>query len=142
MVILDAVAVIALMKDEPAADEVASLMSGPTSMSSVNYAEVIDHLQRIVNKDRDWIDLHLAPIMNTSLTVIAADSTVAEQAGSLRSAFYAARLRPISLADAFAIATAVESKAPLATSDPAIADILRLLSHDVIALPDSQGSRP
>lgn len=142
MVVLDAAALIALMKNEPAASAVGDLLLGSTVMSSVNYYEVIDHLLRIVRVDQDWIDLHMAPVLHTSLQVVAPDAQLAEGAAHVRAVRYHPRDCPISLADSFSIATAISANAPLATSDPAIISVLAAIDHQAIALPNSRGEFP
>ena len=42
MTVLDAYAVIAYLRGEPSADEVAELLQGPTILTSVNAAEVLE----------------------------------------------------------------------------------------------------
>lgn len=142
MVVLDAVAMIALMKDEPAAGRVVDLLQGETAMSAVNFAEVVDHLLRVARVDRDWVDLHLAVAIDASLAVKAPDRSTAEVAADVRARFYEPHECAVSLADAFAIATALESDAPLATSDPAVVSVLRELAHPVVPLPNSRGQFP
>lgn len=142
MVVLDAAALIAVMKNEPAANTVGDLLHGSTVMSSVNYCEVIDHLLRLVRVDQDWIDLHLAPVMHTSLQVVAPDAQLAEEAAQVQAVNYHSRDCPISLADSFSIATAISVNAPLATSDPAIIGVLAEMDHQAIALPNSRGEFP
>jgi PIN domain nuclease of toxin-antitoxin system len=47
-VLLDAFALIALLRDEPAADEVETILRrGEAAMSAVNLAEALDVLQRV-----------------------------------------------------------------------------------------------
>ncbi|MGH3721967.1 MAG: hypothetical protein ACRDRI_24610 [Pseudonocardiaceae bacterium] len=46
MTVLDAYAVISFLRDEVAADEVATLLRGPTLLPAVNQAEVIDQMVR------------------------------------------------------------------------------------------------
>lgn len=142
MVVLDAAALIAVMKDEPAADAVGEILQGPTTMSAVNYCEVVDHLLRVVGADPDWVDLSLAPIISTSLDILTSDAEIAEDAAQVRAHFYDSRERPVSLADCFAIATARKVNAPLATSDRAVAAILVSLGQEVVRLPNSRGAYP
>ena len=142
MVVLDAVAIIALMKDEPAAARVSGLLRDETAMSTVNFAEVVDHLLRVAKVDRDWIDLRLAAARDASLVLKSTGHSTAEMAAGVRSRFYEPKVSALSLADAFAIATAIESDAPLATSDPAVVHVLRNLGHAVLPLPNSRGQFP
>jgi PIN domain nuclease of toxin-antitoxin system len=142
MVVLDAAALIAVMKDEPAAEGVGELLGGSTAMSSVNYCEVVDHLLRVVGVDRDWIDVQMAPVVHSSLDIIAMHANTAARAAQVRARFYDSQRRPISLADSFAIATALALRAPLATSDRLVTEILRELDHDVVPLPNSRGEWP
>ena len=142
MVVLDAAALIAVMKDEPAAEAVGDLLRERTAMSAVNYCEVVDHLLRIVGVEHDWIDLHLAPVIHASLDVVAVHADIADHAAEVRARFYDPKECAISLADSFAIATACVLGAPLATSDRSVARILVDLEHEVIPLPNSRGDYP
>ena len=142
MVVLDAAALIAVMKDEPAAEAVGDLLRERTAMSAVNYCEVVDHLLRIVGVDRDWIDMHLAPVIHTSLDIVAVHAAMADNAAEVRTRFYDPKECAISLADSFAIATARVLGAPLATSDRSVARILMELEHEVIPVPNSRGEYP
>ena len=142
MVVLDAAALIAVMKDEPAADAVGDVLRERTAMSAVNYCEVVDHLLRIVGVERDWIDMHLAPVIHTSLDIVAVNADIADHAAAVRARFYDAKECAMSLADSLAIATARVLDAPLVTSDPSIARILKHLEHEVIPVPNSRGEYP
>ena len=60
MTVLDAQAVLALLKGEPAADEVEGLLRSTTCrLTAVGLAEVLDHLVRIVGVDEETAVLDL-----------------------------------------------------------------------------------
>jgi PIN domain nuclease of toxin-antitoxin system len=109
--VLDAQAVVAYFRGEPAAGEVAELLEGPTILTSVNAAEVRDQM-------------------------------VGMEAGRIRSRRYHRERAAISLGDCVAASAALAGHAPLATADPALAEILRAEGGEVIPLPDSKGRRP
>ena len=48
MIVLDAYAVIAFLRAEPAAGEVRALLGTDAQLTSVGVAEVLDHLVRVV----------------------------------------------------------------------------------------------
>ncbi len=114
--VLDSHALLALLRDEPGAEAVATILEKagqrdhPVHMTEVNYAEVQYTIRR---KDGDaaWAtiegELRAAPIEFHS-----ADRRLADAAADFKARF------KISLADAFAAALAKEKKAELVTGDP------------------------
>lgn len=115
--VLDSWALIAYFRNEPGASEVAALVceataDEPLHMSEVNFAEVKYTIIRKDGPDRwqavaqDWprLPLRLHPATHAQ----------AERAGDLKAG------NRMSLADAFAVALAVELGGELATGDPEI----------------------
>jgi PIN domain nuclease of toxin-antitoxin system len=142
MTVLDAYAVLAFFRNEPAADEVAVLLRSPTVLSAVNAAEVVDQLVRVYGRVADDVhgDLGVLSRIGMDLTPVSAQTGML--AGRLRARHYHRERMAVSLADCVAAATAVSLGRPLATSDPALAAMIRAEGNDVHALPDSTGRLP
>ena len=115
-VVLDSHALLKLLRDEPGAETVETLLvtasrkDAPLHMTEVNYAEV-QYIVRRKDGDAAWAaiagELKAAPIEFHPATRPLADTA----------ADFKARFK-ISLADAFAAALAKEKKAELVTGDP------------------------
>lgn len=133
---------IALLRDERAADDVAGLLEGPTAMSAANYAEVIDHLVRFAAVDADEVEIRMQLLVEAGMRVVAVDMRLAGRAGEIRARRYARRSCDISLADCCAVATSIALDGALATSDPALAAAARAEGCVVVPLPDSHGLKP
>lgn len=142
MTVLDAYAVLALLRDEPAADEVESLLRHKCSMSAANFAETFDQLVRVFHRPADDVYADLALLVHAGLEVLAVDADVALAAGDLRARHYHRQRCPVSLADCMAAATALTRGIALATADPPLAALVRAEGGQVIALLDSTGERP
>lgn len=108
-VVLDASALLAMLKDEPGGNAVAQVIAD-ARMSSVNYAEVVSHFV-YVGMPLDRIDAMLAPL---PLTIVDADRAIATTAGGLRSMTAKAGL---SLGDRFCLALARHDGLPAMTAD-------------------------
>lgn len=142
MVILDAYAVIAFLRDEAPAEEVARLLRQPTAMCSVNAAEVVDFLIRRAGLTGDDAAISMRMVEQTGMTILSADDRVACLAGEIRARRYERGRVDVSLADCFAVAASLEQRSPLATADHALARVARAEGVEVIALPDSRGVHP
>lgn len=142
MVVLDAYAVIAFLRDEAPAAEVAALLRGPTAISSVNTAEVVDFLIRRAGLSADDTAISIRLLEQTGMTTLIADDRMGFLAGEIRARRYKRGRVDVSLADCFAVAASLEQQVPLATADPALASIARAEGIEVIGLPDSHGARP
>jgi predicted nucleic acid-binding protein len=143
LILLDAYPIVAYLVDEPAAGEVQALLDrGQALATSVNLAEAIDVACRVHGLSeqlvRDAVELLAAADL---LTVTAPDAAVAIKAARLRIAYYRRRERPLSIADCFLLATAGAGDS-VATADPAIAEVARSESIQLLPLPDSSGHRP
>ncbi len=139
MIVLDPFAVLALLRDEPAAALVQQLVESDedVALTALGVAEVLDHLVRLLRADEDEAVLDVAQLGLTPPTSI--DVSVAMQAGLLRARHYQRKNRAVSLADCVAAASARLSNARLASADPQLLDMCRDEGIDVVALPDSTG---
>lgn len=108
-VVLDASALIAMIKGERGATKVAGAIAG-ARISAVNYAEVVSHFVHAGMPERE-IDAMLDPL---PLMVVAVDKGLAQLAGRLRAATASAGL---SLGDRFCLALARRDDLPAWTSD-------------------------
>jgi PIN domain nuclease of toxin-antitoxin system len=136
MTILDAQAVLAFLRDEPAADEVERLMpDGGLPMTGV--AEVIDHLVQNLGLDEDEAAIELATLTLAPPPPVDADLMV--RVGLLRARHHDSRARDVSLADCVAAETARTEGTDLATADRHLLDLCVDEAIAVRPLPDSQG---
>ena len=137
---LDAYAVIAFLRDEPAAGEVASILrSDDAALTSVGLAEVVDHLIRLAGFDEEDVFLDLAELgLNES---VAIDSRAGGEGSRLRARYYHRTGCAVSMADCLAAVVARERSVPLATSDSHLLDVCQAEHIDVIVLPRSDGTR-
>jgi PIN domain nuclease of toxin-antitoxin system len=124
MTVLDAYAVIAYLRGEKAADAVATLLESPTWLSAVNAAEVMDQLVRVDGHDRDEVEIRLATLQVSGMTVCPISDDLGIAAGALRARHYHQRNCNVSLADCFAAATALGLNKPIATADPHLLDLV------------------
>lgn len=142
MTVLDAYAVIAYLRGEPSADEVAELLHGPTILTAVNAAEVLDQMIRVFDSDPDAVEADLALLSHAGMTVQAVTHELGMEAGRIRARRYHRDRAAVSMADCVAASAALAARRPLATADPALAAVLRAEGGDVHPLPDSRGKRP
>lgn len=145
MTILDAYAVIALLRDEPARAEVEELLRaqdpGPR-MSTANLGESIDRLMRVWGHAFEDVLDRLMWLSADGLEIVDIDLEIGAVGGFLRATYYNRREKDISIADCTALATALVLEDSIATADPGLAATAREEGVDVIALPDSNGVRP
>lgn len=141
MIVLDAYAVLAFLKGEPAAHEVRTLLerSEPAALTAVGVAEVLDHLIRIVGVDEENAALDLAQLGLSDPAGV--DAIAGMSAGRLRARRYHRTRCAVSLADCLAAETARRLGAPLATSDPHLLDLCHAESIAVHPLAASDGTR-
>ena len=142
MSVLDAYAVIAYLRGEACADEVAALLRDRTALTAVNATEVVDQLVRVFGRDPDDVHADLALLASAGMTVRSVSAELGLEAGRLRARHYHRQRRAVSLADCIAAAAALDEDRPLATSDPALAALVRDEGGRVHALPGSDGTRP
>jgi uncharacterized protein with PIN domain len=142
-VLLDAFALIALLRDEPAADEVETILRrGEAAMSAVNLAEALDVLQRVDGVDRARLDALTGPLIRESLALLAVEEQTARDGADIRARRYHRTRAPLSLADCLLLAAARGAQAVVATADRPLASAARAEEIEVAALPDSRGRRP
>jgi PIN domain nuclease of toxin-antitoxin system len=142
MTVLDAYAIIAYLRAEPSAAEVAGLLRGRTQLTAVNAAEVCDQMVRVFGSDPDAIEADLAVLAYAGMALVPVSPEMAIEAGRIRARRYHREHAAISLADCIAAAAALATQQPLATADPALADVVRAEGGDIHPLPDSKGRRP
>jgi predicted nucleic acid-binding protein len=143
--VLDAMAVVAALVDEPARDDVRQLLGGHRGtprIAASNLAEVADVIVRVKSWRRGRADLALSWLTAGGLDVVSTDEQIARLAGDLRSRYYDRTACPISICDCMALATAQVLREQLATSDSALASVARSERTPVIPLPNSRGQRP
>ena len=141
MTVLDAYAVLALLRDEPAAADVASIVDDDpqASLTPLGAAEVIDQLIRISDADPATAVLDLAQLGLADPEPL--EPQTALRAGLLRAKHYRRRRCEISLADCVAAESARTRGSPLATADPDLLTTCDAEGIDMIVLPDSAGTR-
>jgi PIN domain nuclease of toxin-antitoxin system len=116
-VLLDAFALIALLAEEPAAEEVeAILRRGEAAMPAINLAEALDVLQRVQGVSRERLDTIAAPLLGESIELLPVDERMARNAADIRARRYHRTQAPISLADCVLLAATGTSDV-LATAD-------------------------
>lgn len=114
-VVLDASAILALLKSERGASKVAGVIAD-ASVCAINQAEVISHFVHL-GAPLDDVRAMLGAL---PYTVVAADDALAWEAGKLHAATASAGL---SLGDRFCLALAKRLGAPAYTADKAWKDI-------------------
>lgn len=140
MTVLDAYAVLAYLKGEPAASEVRRLLDdADASLTALGVAEAVDHLVRIVGVDEEEAALDIAQLGLGDAVVI--DPAIGGAAGRLRARRYHRTSCAVSLADCVAAEVARTRRRPLATSDPHLLDVCHAEGIAVEVLVDSTGSR-
>jgi uncharacterized protein with PIN domain len=139
---LDAYALVALLGEEPAATDVEDLLrAGQSAINAINFAEAIDVLYRIHGFPADEVDAVLEPMLGAPLVVVSCTEQQAWRAAAVRSRYYHRRLRPLSVADCFLLASATGSDV-VATADPIVAEVAREERIDLFALADTSGRKP
>ena len=144
MTFLDAYALVALVADEPAAEEVEALLrEGGTHIVIVNLAEAIDITQRVHGIAAGAVRVAIEPLLlGNVLSAAVSDEPHAWLAAEIRAAHYHRTDSPLSMTDCFLLAHAVTEERSIATSDPAVASAAAALGVAVIGLPDSSGKHP
>ncbi|MYE46095.1 MAG: type II toxin-antitoxin system VapC family toxin [Chloroflexi bacterium] len=140
MIILDAYAVLALLRDELAAPRVQELIETgeEAALTLLGIAEVLDRLVRLAGVDEREARLDLEQLGLADPPPL--DAQLAARAGLLRARHYSRRTRALSLADCVAAETARGAGAALATADPALLETCAAEGIAVIALPGSDGA--
>lgn len=142
MILLDANALIAFLRGEPAENEVDALLrSGECATPASCLAEVVDRLiRRSGVRPEDVID-RLDPLIEVALGIVPLANEIGWRAGKFRGVHYSRNGSDLSLADCLLLAC-IGPDDKLATSDTALVSVARDLDFEVIPLPDSRGNRP
>ncbi|ARS29409.1 type II toxin-antitoxin system VapC family toxin [Sphingomonas sp. KC8] len=125
-IILDASALLAMLRDEPGGDKVADVLID-SHMCVVNLAEVTGHFVHNDMPPRE-VDAMLHPL---PVTFVAADAELARVAGHLRAATSEAGL---SLGDRFCLALAMREGWPAWTADRQWASVAAKIGVDVVVI--------
>jgi PIN domain nuclease of toxin-antitoxin system len=134
-VLLDAFALIALLAEEPAADEVeAILRRGQAAIPAINLAEALDVLQRVQGVSSERLDAITAPLLSTSLALLPVDEQLARRAASIRARRYHRTRAPLSLADCVLLAAA-DAADTIATADAPLIAVAREEGVRITELP-------
>jgi PIN domain nuclease of toxin-antitoxin system len=134
-VLLDAFALIALLAEEPAADEVEALLRrGEAAITTVNLAEALDVLQRVQGISRERLEAVTAPLVSDRMTLVAIDERIARDAADIRARYYHCTRAPVSLADCILLAATGEDDA-LATADGPLIRVAEAENLQVRKLP-------
>jgi len=139
--LLDAYPLLALLLEEPAAQEVQGILAEQdAAISAVNLTEALDLAQRRNDIPEHALARALAPL-RTVLEILPVEEKHAWRAADLRARYYDRRERAVSLADCLLVASAAAGDR-IATSDLAVAEVVRAEAIPIVALPDSAGVRP
>ncbi|MGH2986491.1 MAG: PIN domain-containing protein [Solirubrobacterales bacterium] len=142
LILLDAFALIAHVRGEPAANEVDELLRAEScGMPAINLAEVVDNLRRRRGLSAARVAEVLGPLLGEVVEVVPVDERIAWRAADLRAAHYRRADLELSLADCVLLSAGGETDA-VATADRAVATVARSEGLDLITLPDSRGNRP
>ena len=125
-VVLDASAVLAMVRGEPGGERVAGVIAG-ARMSAVNLAEVVSYLTHAGVPTPDIAEM-LTPL---PLAVIDADSDLAWRAGRLRKTTAAAGL---SLGDRFCLALAMRDGMTAWTADRRWRNIAPQIEAEIVVI--------
>jgi PIN domain nuclease of toxin-antitoxin system len=130
--VLDAYGLIALLDDEPAAQDVESLLArGDVAISTVNLAEAAQRKLRLSTVTLP----ELRSVVDTlPLAVIPYTETHAWRAAELRARHYERRRSEVSLADCCLVAVATAADR-VATADPAVLRMAEAEGIRTVALP-------
>ncbi len=142
MTVLDAGAIVGLLRGESCADEVRHLIDQGALLNAVNLAETLDQLVRVLSRRADDVRGDLALLQEAGLEIVAVTEPIAARAGRFRAKHYGSKTCPVSMADCLAAATAQLLGRPLATSDPDLARVAHAEGIDLVPLMDTQGNRP
>lgn len=139
MTVLDAYAVIALLRAEPAAAAVEAILErGDATLTAVGVGEVLDHLIRLAGADEEEAVLDLAQL--GLLDAVPVTTQLGAAAGRLRARHYHRTRCAISMADCLAAEAARVRGEQLATSDPHLLNLCDTEGIGCLVLAQSDGS--
>lgn len=127
MSVLDAYAIVALLRNEDSAARVEGLLADPGAamISAVNVAEAVDVLVRSYRHSTREVAEKLDWLAAGGLVTVPVTDVIARRAGALRAGHYHRSRSPISLSDCVALATAIARGDALATSDGPLLEVAR-----------------
>jgi predicted nucleic acid-binding protein len=141
LILLDAYALVAFVREEPAAAEVEQLLrQGETTVTAYNFAEALDVLQRVHRLPDERVRGVIEPLLAGDLELVPTRAEEAWRAGALRVRHYRKRVRELSLADCILLAHGGHGN-KIATADPAVVAVARAERIETVALPDSSRQR-
>lgn len=136
--LLDAQALVALLRDEPAAAEVEGLLRrGEAAMTAPNLAETLDVLVRVDGYEPSVLHELIDPL---GIGVIPMSTSHAWRAAELRARYYVRDTAEVSLPDCVLVATATRADT-VATADAPVIDMARAEGIETVVLLDSRGRR-
>ena len=116
-VLLDAFALIALLADEPAAEQVETLIRrGTTAITPINLAEALDVLQRVGKIPQERLQALTTPLIGQEIALAQIDERIAREAADIRARRYHRTRAALSLADCILLA-ATGASDTLASAD-------------------------
>ena len=140
MTVLDAYAVIAYLRAEPAASEVRPLLDGgEATLTAIGVAEVLDHLVRLAGADEEDAALDLA--QGRLIDGIVVDSELGLGAGRLRARHNHRSRCQVRMADCIAAEAARQTGQALTTSDPHLLGLCHKEGIATIVLTGSDGTK-
>ena len=121
-IVLDAYALVAFARDEPAAESVERLLRQESiSVTSVNYAEALDRLVRVRGLSEHRALTALEPLIDEFVRRVDVTFELARRAAAVRSRQYHRSSSPLSLADCVCIAAAGDGDAVASADMPLLA---------------------
>lgn len=139
LTLLDANALIAVIRGEPAMEPVlAILRRGSVAMTAANIAEVYDRSHRRTGFPHERVAEVIEPLFEGPIAPILVDLDLARRAGELRSQRYHRKRRSLALADCVLLAAA-GSNDKVASSDSDVLTVAAELEIETIELPPSFG---
>ncbi|MFL5901762.1 MAG: PIN domain-containing protein [Solirubrobacterales bacterium] len=139
LTLLDANALIAVIRGEPAMEPVLALLRrGSVAMTTANVAEAYDRSGRRTGLSHERVAEVLEPLFEGPIMPIAVDLNLARRAGAIRSQHYHRKRRSLALADCVLLAAA-GPKDKIASSDSDVLAVAAELGIGTIELPPSPG---
>ncbi len=135
MIVLDAYALLAYLRDETAAGAVEALLrGGDCVINTVNLAEVLDQLARVDRVDMREVEGALSGLIGGPVAVATTDEPMSWRVAEIRARYYDRKERDLSLADCFLLASAGPDDV-IATADGDVASAAREEGIEVRRLP-------
>jgi len=139
LTLLDANALIAVIRGEPAMERVLAILRlGSVAMTTANIAEVYDRSARRTGLSHERVTEVIDPLFEGSITPITVDVDLARRAGGIRSQLYHRKRRPLALADCVLLAASGPND-KIASSDSDVLTVAAELGIETIELPSSSG---